>query len=111
MVRGCLPNGSKTRRAMDHVSHFAVMCRELLRILSPGGLLIGSFNLDEAPTFSEPQRLTEKTIQKHLLKHLQVESYKIAARGEPGSIYVHFFDGSAPPKAGPRFLWIRARKP
>jgi SAM-dependent methyltransferase len=100
-----------TLNAMDHVSHFAVMCRELLRILSPGGLLIGSFNLDEAPTLSEPQRLTEKTIQKHLLKHLHVESYRIAAPGEPDSLYLHFFDGSASPTAGPRFLWIRARKP
>jgi SAM-dependent methyltransferase len=99
-----------TLNAIDHVSHFAVMCRELLRILAPGGLFIASFNLDEPPTFSEPQTLTEEAIQKYLLRHLEVESYKIAARGEPGSTYLHFFDNSESPKSGPRFLWIRARK-
>jgi hypothetical protein len=30
---------------MDHVDNFDAMCSELLRILRPGGELIGSFNL------------------------------------------------------------------
>ena len=100
-----------TLNAMDHVSHFSQMSAEILRILKPGGLFIGSFNLDDPPTFSEPQMLTETRVRNELLRHLDVECYRVAAKGKTGARYIHFFDGSEPPISGSRFLWVRARNP
>lgn len=101
-----------TLNAMDHVNHFETICQELLRILKPGGELIGSFNLDERPTLTEPQRLTEERINRHLLDHLIVKSYRLAARGPANHRYLHFFDGQADvPPGNPRVLWVRAAKP
>lgn len=99
-----------TLNALDHVMHFEAICSEMLRILAPGGDFIGSFNLEEPPTASEPQTLTEDRLQSALLGHLEVISYRTAAQGEQGDVYRHFFDGSTPPRSGRRFLWVRARK-
>jgi len=101
-----------TLNALDHVNHFETICRELVRILKPGGELIGSLNLDESPTITEPQRLTEERVKHHLLDHLIVKCYRLAARGPATHRYLHFFDGSPAPSAGkPRVLWVRAAKP
>ncbi len=103
-----------TVNALDHVSNLRVMCRELLRILAPGGTFIASLNLDEPPSLCEPQRLDERTIRALLLAELHVDSYRIAPQGPPENIFAHFSDGTAAPSApssGPRYLWLRATKP
>ena len=103
-----------TVNALDHVSNLRVMCRELLRILAPGGTFIASLNLDEPPSLCEPQRLDERTIRGLLLDHLHVDSYRIAPQGPPENIFAHFSAGPAAhsaPSSGPRYLWLRATKP
>jgi hypothetical protein len=95
---------------MDHVSHLGIMCDEIHRVLAPNGTLIGSFNLDEPPTFSEPQTLSEDSLHRALLRHFDIQSYRTAAPGPEGDTYKHFFDGSNPPSSGRRYLWVRARK-
>jgi len=97
-----------TLNAMDHVSNFKSMCKELLRILAPGGEFIGSFSLEESGTFAEPQILTEKLVKKHLLDFLEIKSYRIAPPGPRGDAYCHFLDGSPAPMKGHRYLWVRA---
>jgi SAM-dependent methyltransferase len=100
-----------TMNAMDHVAHFPAMCKEIVRILAPGGLLIASVNLDEPPTFSEPQTLTEQSVRRFLLGRLLIESYRTAAHSSAGSTYENFFiPGYVAPESGQRFLWVRARK-
>lgn len=100
-----------TLNAIDHVDHFTVICAELLRILKPGGLFIGSFNLEEPATPYEPQQLTEAMIQKDLLAHISVLSYRISAKGTE-DVYAPFFSGElhySPGEEG--FLWVKGRKP
>jgi ubiquinone/menaquinone biosynthesis C-methylase UbiE len=53
--------------ALDHTSHLSAMCRELIRIMKPGGTFVASFNLLERGTFSEPQTLDEDTLDELLL--------------------------------------------
>ena len=101
-----------TVNAMDHVDSFDRMCMELLRILKPGGEFIGSFNLHEPPTPCEPQSLDEDTIQSHLLKHLQIKSYRTAPKGPEGQRYAHFWNHTRTLDRGEEgFLWVRAKKP
>jgi SAM-dependent methyltransferase len=56
-----------TMNSLDHASHLNAICKEFLRIIKPGGILIGSFNLHEQGTFSEPQTLTEAKLDRLLL--------------------------------------------
>jgi SAM-dependent methyltransferase len=100
-----------TMNAMDHVNNFKAICHELRRVLAPGGLFIGSFNLGEPPTFSEPQTLSESIIRHALLRHLDIETYRTAAIGPEGDVCRHFFDGGQPPTSGEYCLWVRAKKP
>ena len=100
-----------TANALDHVANLQRMCDELLRILARGGELIASLNLGESATVCEPQMLSEKRIDKYLLRHLEVRSYRIAPRAEPPDCpYRHFFDPGAAGTTGSRYLWVRARK-
>ena len=102
-----------TLNAMDHVEDFPLMCREILRVLRPGGLLVGSFNLGEPPTPEEPQQLDEAAINRHLLDRLEVESYRVGRRGATGDTYGPLLRGEEteyhPGEEG--HLWLRARKP
>ena len=110
-----LPSGSVdimfTLNAMDHVDDFDAMCREILRVLKPGGDFIGSFNLEEPATFAEPQCLTEQDVEDNILKYMDIGTYRVAMQGPGEDTYRHFFDNSKPPMSGPRYLWVRARKP
>jgi SAM-dependent methyltransferase len=99
-----------TLNAMDHVSDFEAVCEELRRVMAPGAILIGSFNLDEEPTLCEPQTLTEERVKQVLLRHFEIETYRMAAKGPQGKIYSHFTDGSPQATSGERYLWVRARK-
>ena len=101
-----------TMNAIDHVDDFPTMCAEILRVLKPGGYLIGSFNLEEPLSFAEPQTLSVQDVQTHLLDHLQVESYRISRQGdEPDNEYAPFFEGNLSYEEGDEaFLWVKAKK-
>lgn len=101
-----------TLNAIDHVDNFPVICNELIRVLKPRGLFIGSFNLDEPATPYEPQKLDEITIRKELLSKLAVLSYRISSKGPKDNQYSPFFNDEVlsytPGKEG--FLWVVAQK-
>jgi SAM-dependent methyltransferase len=102
-----------TLNALDHVDHFEAICDELVRVIRPGGLLIGSFNLNEHASLTEPQRLTEKRIEAGLLSQLDVESRRLAAKLDGlADQYIGFFQPDAAPYVvgKPGFLWIQGRK-
>ena len=100
-----------TLNAMDHVDDFSKMCSELIRVLKPGGLFIGSFNLGEPPTLWEPQTLTVDKIGSSLLNFLEIESYRISRQGPDGHEYSPFIEGKTSYREGERgFLWVKGRK-
>ena len=101
-----------TMNALDHVDDLDAMCREILRVLRPGGELIGSFNLDEPPTTTEPQHLDERRLRAVLLDRLEVRSCRFARRGPERDLYANFAPGREPYVPGePGFMWVRALKP
>lgn len=110
-----LPSGAVdvlyTMNALDHVSHLAPICGELIRILAPWGSFFGSFNLHEPRAACEPQTLTWDRLQKHLLTHLDVYWYAAAPKALD-RIYDPFLRGTAGREIpeGPAILWVRARK-
>ena len=108
-----------TLNAIDHVDNFPTMCKEIVRVLKPGGEFIGSFNLEEPATACEPQQLSEQIIKEALLSKLQVRSYRVTKHGPNGTgaqgqdlLYQPFFDGNLSYTPGEEgFLWVRAQKP
>lgn len=100
-----------TLNAIDHVDDFTTMCGEIIRVLKPGGLLIGSFNLEEPPTLWEPQTLNTKIIKENLLDFLNVESYRISMQGPEGNEYAPFYEQNLNYQQGEKgFLWVRGKK-
>jgi SAM-dependent methyltransferase len=101
-----------TLNAIDHVNKFSIMCNEIVRVLKPGGVFIGSFNLEEPPSPCEPQQLNEKVIKENLLDKLEIQSYRITEKGPKENIYAPFFsNGSLSYRSGQEgFLWVKARK-
>ena len=102
-----------TLNALDHVRNLPVICAELLRILKPGGTFIGSFNLNEPPTVTEPQTLTPEVLEQHLLRHLELKSRRQVPKGK-SSAYEHFFNAApaeAPAADAVQVLWVRGMKP
>jgi len=100
-----------TVNAIDHVDSFPTMCGEILRVLKSGGDFIGSFNLGEPATATEPQQLDEDMIMDNILKYLHVESYRITNQGPPNNQYGAFFKGDLSYEKGQRgFLWVRGKK-
>jgi len=101
-----------TLNAMDHVGNFPVMCKEIIRVLKPGGEFIGSFNLEEPRSSCEPQQLNERIIKENLLNYLEVQSYRITKKGPEEDHYAPFFEGVLSYELGQEgYLWVRARKP
>ena len=100
-----------TANAMDHADNFGALAREALRILAPGGLFIASLNLNHAPNIAEPQPLTEELVRTHLLRQLDVQSYRIAPDGPDDCPERYFFEPApAGAEGGPATLWLRAVK-
>jgi ubiquinone/menaquinone biosynthesis C-methylase UbiE len=99
-----------TLNALDHVDNFPAICKEILRVLAPGGILIASLNLDEEASVTEPQVLTEDLIDLHLLQHLKVKSYRIRPKGKDANPYEYFFTEATFSQKGSRILWLRASK-
>lgn len=111
-----LPNESVdcvcTINSLDHVNNLEEMSKEILRILKSQGILLASFNLNEPCTECEPQTLTEKKLNECLLKHFEIETYRLAHRGEKdvyenfdkGQLLGHVDDGEQ------ALLWVRGKK-
>ena len=101
-----------TINAFDHVDNFSIMCAEIMRVLKHRGQFIGSFNLEEPPSPSEPQQLNEKIIRENLLINLEVQSYRITKKVPQEYAYASFFTGNLSYELGQEgYLWVRARKP
>jgi ubiquinone/menaquinone biosynthesis C-methylase UbiE len=103
--------------SLDHVDDFPAACREIRRVLKPGGWFIGSLNLEEPATVCEPWTLTEEILNKELFagwirEHHEVRP-KLHAEGYFAS-YRYFYEAcpeelrNAP---GPKALWCRYRVP
>jgi SAM-dependent methyltransferase len=100
-----------TVNAMDHVDNFSSMCSEIIRVMKPGGELIGSFNLEEPATACEPQRLDESIIDRELLRTLRIKSYRVSDKGPEDNPYASFLNGTISYTSGREgFLWVRAMK-
>jgi len=101
-----------TINAMDHVKHFELMCAEILRIMKPGALFFGSFNIGEPKAPCEPQKLSESMIKQQLLDRLTLESYQMTLPGDAGEPYKPFLEKNFSDQSVKKgMLWIRARKP
>ena len=100
-----------TLNAMDHVNAFTDMCREIMRILKPGGDFIGSFNIESHTSATEPQSLNEKMIEDNLLKYLDVKSRRLSGLGPAGNLYAPLLEGNESYQPGEEgFLWVRGTK-
>ncbi len=100
-----------TLNAIDHVDHFETMAGEMLRILKPGGLFIGSFNLHEPRTAEEPQTLSEGIIEREILRHLELDSVRISRKPEEGNMYQAFYNDQLVYTPGEiAVLWVKGRK-
>jgi ubiquinone/menaquinone biosynthesis C-methylase UbiE len=101
-----------TMNSMDHVSSFRIMAAEIIRVMAPGGLFIGAFNIGQPPTFSEPQTLTAHRVHNKLLQYFNVESTRSAIMGPVGDAYRYIREGSNACSTQREYLLcVRARKP
>jgi hypothetical protein len=97
--------------SMDHVDKLDVMSKELLRILKPGGVLLGSFNLDEEPTPTEPLVLTEELLRENLFGRLSQVDINVHPKTDGLDPYGPFFGRNADGQpTGARIMWYAGRK-
>lgn len=95
-----------TMNALDHVNNLDAMIRELLRILKPGGHFIGSFNLGEEATVTEPQTFDREKLQNTLFHHFETLSLRVAPKADDDFKYGGFFAEDHPKDYdGPEVLW------
>ena len=100
-----------TINSIDHVDDFPALCSELRRVMAPGAIFLGSFNLDEPSARCEPQTLTEELLKTHLLRYMNVESYRIAPKGSgEGGPCKFLFEEQPVDTTATKFrvLWVRA---
>jgi ubiquinone/menaquinone biosynthesis C-methylase UbiE len=101
--------------SLDHVDDVARCCREIRRVLKPGGHFVGSLNLDEPPTLTEPWTLTENFLEQHLFREWEPEFRRVCPRidSEAGwGPYRYMFEPcpvEVSQGGGPRALWCRYR--
>jgi SAM-dependent methyltransferase len=100
-----------TMNAFDHVSNLSRMAIEIVRIMRPGALLVGSFAIGERPTFSEPHVLSENIVHAKLLRYLSTEVAQSFSIGLPGDVYKYLREGNGPPLGPVHALRVKARKP
>ncbi len=100
-----------TINALDHVQNLDVMCAELIRILKPGGMLLGSFNLNEPPHKAEPLMLSESLLKDKLFGNLEIVTWRVTAVAKDQYRYKGLLDDILiPPGDAPAILWAKARK-
>ncbi len=100
-----------TLNALDHVKHLELMCREIVRIIKPGGLLIGSFNLNSVSTIAEPNPLSEQKLKNLLLDSFEIISCRISGIPEKGYLYEPLLTGNLLElREGKGIMWVRASK-
>lgn len=78
-----------------------------------GGMLLGSFNLNEPQSECEPQTLSESLLDKILLSYFEVETYRIARQSENGDQYRNMYEkrfAEGQDRLKPCYLWVRAVK-
>lgn len=102
-----------TINALDHVDDPVQTMREIRRILRPGGCFIGSINLRERPTGTEPGVITRERVDAHLLRGWAIEYAHVFPECDvPNDAYRY---ADSPPPAGfvpeMNILWCRARRP
>ncbi len=98
--------------SLDHVSDLQTMCSEIKRIIKPRGVLLGSFNLFEPATESEPQVLTEENLKEYLFDGFDIQSYRLAFM-DPVDVYKNIKNEyyiEKPNGEYPCILWVMARK-
>lgn len=99
--------------SLDHVDAPRMVCSEIRRVLKPGGFFIGSLNLDEPPTVTEPFTLTEEFLEDHLFGGWERQFHKIRPRlNDPNHFgtYKYFYQECSQEnldRPGPRALWCR----
>jgi SAM-dependent methyltransferase len=101
-----------TLNAMDHTKYFDIMSKECLRILKPGGLFIGSFNLNEKPSACEPQMLTESVVQENILQYCECTFSRLTKTGIAPKRFDYFFRQEDLPSGTEKvcMLWVRGYK-
>jgi len=99
--------------SLDHVDNPIDVCTEIRRVLRPGGFFIGSLNLNEPVTATEPWTLTEDFLHEHLFKGWEKQFYKVRPRlslNHNFGPYKYFYE-ACPQELlelpGPRALWCR----
>lgn len=98
--------------SLDHVQNLLPICNELRRILKPGGLLIGSFNLNHAPQPAEPQTLNESILKETLFRDFEIQHWWLSAPGEGKDAYQPLYSRElVDPGTKEAYLWARAVKP
>lgn len=101
-----------TINSLDHTDNLNTMCSELLRILKPGGIFVGSFNLNEPISICEPQTLNENILENNLFKFLNTKNIKVAYKGK-SQTYENFFLNKLIPAndlTTPCILWYLGNK-
>ncbi len=96
--------------SLDHVSVLDNMVNEICRVLKPGGIFLGSFNLNEPATQCEPQTLNEEILYSKLLNRFDVQYIKIARKGDKDT-YSEMKKGNYVEKLGnnePGEMWVKA---
>lgn len=68
--------------SLDHVKDLDLACREIQRVLSPGGTFLLIVDIHNYPTLTEPQRLNWDLIDQQFgdLELIQMKRLKISAR-------------------------------
>lgn len=98
--------------SLDHVQNLVPMCAEILRILKPGGQIIGSFNLNHPPDRAEPQTISANILRKLLFRDFDIRHWIISAPGPTDDLYRPLFDRQPiDPGSGEAYLWARGIKP
>lgn len=66
--------------SLDHADDPLLMFHEMLRITKTGGLISMSLNLDEPPSITEPNMLTQDFVRDSILTKLNVHHYVVSPR-------------------------------
>ena len=100
-----------TINALDHVANLEQMSREINRIIKPGGLLIGSFNLNNPPTKAEPVSLTEDLLRQKLFAGFEITKWLVSAAPRQGYLFGPLIDKKPIPISGKAgIVWVIATK-